>query len=129
MTIFWSCRVRQRALRLIMMQIGSREASQLLLCVVKWPKEEITIFLSEMMPCIPLLWYSETSSVVEADTKARLELIAWWRTTSSNEIIERLSEIAAILSMPELRSNCEKDMFDLSFDLLVFCKYTYCNWF
>ncbi|KAJ3860923.1 hypothetical protein EV359DRAFT_66917 [Lentinula novae-zelandiae] len=45
----------------------------------------------------------------------------WWRTTSSNEIIERLSEIAAILSMPELRSNCEKDMFDLSFDLLVFC--------
>ncbi|GAW05975.1 glycoside hydrolase family 47 protein [Lentinula edodes] len=121
MTIFWSCRVRQRALRLIMMQIGSREASQLLLCVVKWPKEEITIFLSEMMPCIPLLWYSETSSVVEADTKARLELIAWWRTTSSNEIIERLSEIAAILSMPELRSNCEKDMFDLSFDLLVFC--------
>ncbi|KAJ3877066.1 hypothetical protein F5051DRAFT_409650 [Lentinula edodes] len=232
---FYDEKVRQRALRLIMMQIGSREASQLLLCVVKWPKEEITIFLSEMMPCIPLLWYSETSSVVEADTKARLELIAvyrssllpsethevlpfinlisrlaqehegscraviesgfldilvavcdhctfapavvtavqeavgillacqrswiierapqrlglvwprlnpsvplrptslsmtqqtpnvrkqWWRTTSSNEIIERLSEIAAILSMPELRSNCEKDMFDLSFDLLVFC--------
>ncbi|KAJ3801270.1 hypothetical protein GGU11DRAFT_256876 [Lentinula aff. detonsa] len=225
---------------MIMIQIGSREANQLLLCVAKWPREEIIIFLSEMMPCIPLLWYNtdhdtNTTPVMEADTKARLELIAvyrssllpsethevlpfidlvsrlaqehesscraviesgfldtlvhvcdhcasvfavvtavqhavgilltcqrdwdvecapqrlglvwprlnpsiplgetsskmtqktpnarkqWWQTNSSIVIIERLSEIAVIMSTQELRSSCEKDMFDLAFDLLIFC--------
>ncbi|KAJ4473652.1 hypothetical protein J3R30DRAFT_703078 [Lentinula aciculospora] len=234
---FYDAKVRQKALKLIMMQIASREASQLLLCVVKWPQEEIIIFLSEMMPCIPLMWHTDTSttSAMEADTKARLELIAiyrssllpseahevlpfldlisrlaqehenscraviesgfldilvavcdhcpftpavatavqeaigtllscqrgldierapqrlglvwprlnpciplgrtslkmtkrtpnirkqFWQTTSSNVIRERLCEIAVILTMPELWSSCEKDMFDLSFDLLIFC--------
>lgn len=54
---FYDAKVRQKALKLIMMQIGSRETNQLLHCVVKWPREEIIIFLSEMIPCIPLLWY------------------------------------------------------------------------
>ncbi|KAJ4000845.1 hypothetical protein F5050DRAFT_283961 [Lentinula boryana] len=237
---FYDAKVRQKALKMIMMQIGSREANQLLLCVAKWPREEIIIFLSEMMPCIPLLWHNtdrdtSTTPVMEADTKARLELIAvyrssllpsethevlpfidlvarlaqehesscraviesgfldtlvhvcdhcasvsavvtavqhaveilltcqrdwdvectpqrlglvwprlnssmplgeisskmtkktpnarkqWWQTNPSIMIIERLSEIAVIMSTQELQSSCEKDMFDLAFDLLIFC--------
>ncbi|KAL0955335.1 hypothetical protein HGRIS_004218 [Hohenbuehelia grisea] len=53
---FYTPKVRQQALRLIMMQIGSLETTQLIKCVVKWPAEEIQIFLSEFMMCMPLLW-------------------------------------------------------------------------
>ncbi|KAJ3762092.1 hypothetical protein EV360DRAFT_79654 [Lentinula raphanica] len=237
---FYDTKVRQKALRMIMMQIGSRETHQLLLCVAKWPQEEIIVFLSEMFPCIPLLWYTDqntTAPAVDADTKARLELIAeyrssllpsethevlpfiefisrlaqehenscraviesgildalssvcehcalapgvvtkvehaigvlmtcqrnwdiecapqrldlvWprsdvpsiplghssskmthrapndrkilWQISASTAIIERLSEIAVIMGMPEVLSGCDSaDMFDLVFDLLVFC--------
>lgn len=43
-----------------------------------------------------------------------------WMENLSNMIIDRLSEIAVVLSMTELQSDCEKDMFDICFDLLVF---------
>ncbi|KAF5377809.1 hypothetical protein D9757_008107 [Collybiopsis confluens] len=231
---FYEAKVRHKALKMIMMQIGSRETHQLLLCVAKWPREEIIIFLLEMMPCVPLLWHSDA---LESDIKARLELIAvyrssqlpseahevlpfidlisklaqehesscraviesgffdaltfvcgrcpveenpavvasvqeaiavtlgcqrgwdvirvpqrlqlvWprinpkiplspnslvmasrtpnarktlWQESPSNVLTERLCEIAAILSMPDLHSDCEKDLFDLCFDLLIFC--------
>lgn len=53
---FYDAKVRQKALRLIMMQIGSREITQLVACTMKWPKEEIRIFLSGMLPIMPFLW-------------------------------------------------------------------------
>ncbi|KIK61627.1 hypothetical protein GYMLUDRAFT_568772 [Collybiopsis luxurians FD-317 M1] len=234
---FYDAKVRQKALKMIMIQIGSRETYQLLLCVVKWPREEIIIFLSEMMPCIPLLWHTDPTAASEADMKTRLELIAvyrssqlpseahevlpfldlisrlaqehesscqaviesgfldtlafvcdhctfdeapavitavqkaigitlscqrgwdvvrtpqrlqlvWprindkiplnqtsldmisrtpnarkqlWLVSPSSTIVERLCEIAVVLSMPELCFGCEKDLFDLCFDLLIFC--------
>ncbi|KAF9078236.1 hypothetical protein BDP27DRAFT_1311018 [Rhodocollybia butyracea] len=79
---FYDIKVRQKALKLIMMQIGSRETNQLLICIVKWPREEIIVFLSEMMPCIPLLWHNtDTGSILDAEMKARLELIAVYRSS------------------------------------------------
>lgn len=53
---FYDTKVRQKALALIMMQIGSRETAQLIKCIIKWPVEEIRIFLSEIVPCVPLIW-------------------------------------------------------------------------
>lgn len=53
---FYTPNIRQKALRLIMIQIGSRETKQLVACIVKWPLEEIRIFLSEMISWMPLLW-------------------------------------------------------------------------
>lgn len=53
--------VRHKALRIILMQVGSRETVHLTTCITKWPQEDIQVFLSEIIPCIPLVWYARTS--------------------------------------------------------------------
>ncbi|KAF9269060.1 hypothetical protein L218DRAFT_417445 [Marasmius fiardii PR-910] len=99
---FYDAKVRQKALRLIMIQIGSRETSQLVSCIMKWPQEEIRIFLSEMMDFMPILWIDD-SHLQPADTSQVLsypELISVYRSsqspTETHEVVPFLDFITSL---------------------------------
>jgi hypothetical protein len=47
---------RRQALQMLLAQIGSRQTRHLLLYLVKWPAVEISLFLSEIMACMPSDW-------------------------------------------------------------------------
>ncbi|KAG7093953.1 hypothetical protein E1B28_007586 [Marasmius oreades] len=96
---FYDAKVRQKALRLIMIQIGSRETSQLISCIMKWPQQEIRIFLSEMMDFMPILWSNDVRSTLHSADNAQTlfypDLISVYRSSQSpaelHEVIPFLS--------------------------------------
>ncbi|KAL0060408.1 hypothetical protein AAF712_005815 [Marasmius tenuissimus] len=95
---FYDAKVRQKALRLIMIQIGSRETNQLVSCIMKWPSEEIRIFLSEMMVFMPCLWNRNTRE--SSQNLSYPELISVYRASQSasekHEVIPFLSFISQL---------------------------------
>jgi hypothetical protein len=50
----YSSSVRLQALSLVMVQIASMKTSNLVKALVKWPSLEISLFLSEIITCVPL---------------------------------------------------------------------------
>uniref|UniRef100_A0A0W0FXN6 Uncharacterized protein n=1 Tax=Moniliophthora roreri TaxID=221103 RepID=A0A0W0FXN6_MONRR len=96
---FYDAKVRHKALRLIMMQIGSGETTHLTMCIVKWPRGEIRIFLSEMFAFMPLLW-KDASRPVDSVLRNQLDLITIYRTAQTpnegHEIIPFLTFISRL---------------------------------
>ncbi|KAK7056259.1 hypothetical protein VNI00_002812 [Paramarasmius palmivorus] len=83
---YYDAKVRHKALRMIMMQIGSGEIAQLTMCIMKWPRYEIRIFLSEMFTFMPLLWQDVSRPSDSSHTlRNQQELIAIYRTSQSSE--------------------------------------------
>ncbi|KAL0573435.1 hypothetical protein V5O48_008529 [Marasmius crinis-equi] len=95
---FYDAKVRQKALRLIMIQIGSRETSHLVSCIMKWPPEEIRIFLSEMMEFMPILWKRENRETSQVLSYPELILVyrASQSTTERHEIIPFLDFVSQV---------------------------------
>jgi len=49
--------VRKQVLKLLLVQIGIRQTHHLIRSLVKWPLVELTLFLAELMACMPHQWY------------------------------------------------------------------------
>ena len=49
-------RVRNQALRAVVVQIVMRQTHHLLQCLIEWPTNEIAILLSEILACMPRQW-------------------------------------------------------------------------
>lgn len=54
--------IRKQVLNLLLTQIGTRQTRHLMRCLVKWPTSELTIFLAEIMTCMPPDWYDYFTS-------------------------------------------------------------------
>ncbi|KIM74478.1 hypothetical protein PILCRDRAFT_702827 [Piloderma croceum F 1598] len=52
----YSERIREQALRILLIQINNRKTRYLIQHLVRWPSVEIVVFLSEIMACMPSEW-------------------------------------------------------------------------
>ncbi|THU86263.1 hypothetical protein K435DRAFT_370688 [Dendrothele bispora CBS 962.96] len=135
---YYDSKVRHKALRFIMMQIGSRETGQLTGCITKWPREEIMIFLSEMMPCMPLLWHDSSSSNSDSNRgdgdetnfnlKERLELLAVYRSSQSpRETHDAIPFIVFISQLAETKADARRAVVDAGFLRFLATVHKHCS--
>jgi hypothetical protein len=52
----YRAQVQRQALRVLLIQISTRQTRQLLRSLVKWPSIEIALFISEILTCMPDSW-------------------------------------------------------------------------